>query len=307
MRAAAAHLLYHLDAAGRRKGHLPFADDDTRRWLEYRPRPRPGVCLADMDRAAYKAAQQLLATALSTHAYAQAVTVMAVEEVLDRAEGGHRERLATEYNVAVFGEPEADAFWGWRFEGHHISVTMTIKDGAVVPAPLFLGLNPATVSYRGHPVLRPLALEEELARALVTGLAPVERDRAVIAHVAPADIFSGTRPRASALEPAGLAVGALDTAGRARFDRLLDVYLDRLVPSLAEQESTRLRDAELSFAWAGGFEPGHGHYYRIQGPDLLIEYDNTQNGANHAHTVLRRPSSDFGDDVLAAHRLAAHE
>src|SRR5262249_13651681 len=120
MRAAATHLLYHLTDAGRRAGALPFGDDGARRWLEYRPRPRPGACLADLDRPAYKAAQQLLATALSTHAYAQAVTVMAFEEVLDRAEGGRRERFATEYNVAVFGEPRPDALWGWRFEGHHI-------------------------------------------------------------------------------------------------------------------------------------------------------------------------------------------
>ena len=105
--------------------------------------------------------------------------------------------------------------------------------------------------------------------------------------------------------PLGVPAGRLDTAARALLDRLLAVYLDRLVPQLAQTEYARLRDGDLYFAWAGPAEPGHGHYYRIQGPDLLVEYDNTQNGANHAHTVLRRPLSDFGDDVLAAHH--AHE
>jgi uncharacterized protein DUF3500 len=302
MRTAATALLSHLDDESRARGQLDFADDAARRWIEYRPRPRPGVCLAELDPPGHKAAQRLLATALSTHAYAQAVTVMAVEEVLDRAEGGHRGRFMNDYRVTVFGEPSDDARWGWRYEGHHLSVSMTVAGGEVTPAPLFVGLNPATVSYQGHPVLRPFALEEELGRALVTGLSRTERDRAVVADEAPRDILSATRPRVEArTEPMGVPAGALDTAGRALLDRLLGVYLDRLVPSLAAQEAARLRDAQLHFAWAGATEPGHGHYYRIQGPDLLIEYDNTQNGANHPHTVLRRPLTDFGDDVLAAH------
>jgi hypothetical protein len=206
--------------------------------------------------------------------------------------------------VAVFGDPVRDGRWGWRYEGHHLSVTMTLDGEQVSPAPLFVGLNPATVAYEGHPVLRPLALEEEVARALVTGIGAAQRSRAVLADEAPADILTTQRPRVAPIEPMGVPVAALDTVSRNRFDRLLAVYLDRLVPDLARIEHERLRDAGLSFAWAGSTEPGHGHYYRIQGPDLLIEYDNTQNGANHAHTVLRRPRSDFGDDVLAAHLSA---
>ncbi len=306
MRAAATVLLSRLDGAARARGQLPFTDDASRRWLEYRPQPRPGVCLADLDRAGHKAAQVLLATALSTHAYAQAVSVMATEEVLDRAEGRRRGRYLGDYWVTVFGEPGDDR-WGWRYEGHHLSVSMTVVDGEVSPAPVFVGINPATVAYRGNAVVRPLALEEDLGRALVTGLPGPLRGRAVIDDAAPADIVSGTRARApERLEPTGLPGGALDTAGRDLLDRLVRVYLDRLLPDLAEREAARLRGAELYLAWAGPTEPGHGHghYYRIQGPDLLIEYDNTQNGANHAHTVLRRPRSDFGDDVLAAHYAA---
>jgi uncharacterized protein DUF3500 len=304
MRAAAVHLLYHLGDK-RSGGQLPFTDETARRWIEYRPRPRPGVCLADLDPASHKAALQLLATALSTHAFAQAVTVMAVEEVLDRAEGGHRGRHMNDYWVAVFGEPVTDGRWGWRFEGHHLSVTMTLAGDAVSPAPLFLGLNPATTRYRGEPVLRPLALEEELARALLVGMGKAERDAAVVADTAPTDILSGTRPRVpERTEPLGVPVGRLDTASRALFDRLLGGYLDRLVPELAGLEFARLEGEDLYFAWAGSPEPGQGHYYRVQGPDLLVEYDNTQNGANHAHTVLRKPLTDFGDDILAAHYAA---
>jgi len=160
--------------------------------------------------------------------------------VLDRREGWRRGRHSNDYWVCVFGQPAGDAPWSWRFEGHHLSVTMTVAGEQVSPAPVFFGANPACVSYAGRPVSRPLAPEEDLARVLLDAMTPAERVLAVVAGQAPGDIRSGTSPR-----------------------------------------------------------------YRVQGDDLLIEYDTTDDG-NHAHTVLRRPRSDFGDDVLAEHYRRAH-
>jgi hypothetical protein len=278
-----------------------------RRWIEYRPRPRPGISLGDLSGPARKAAHRLLATALSPHAYAQAMTIVALEEVLDRAEGWARGRHSDDYWVVVFGDPGADGPWGWRFEGHHVSVAMTLDGDEVYPTPVFLGANPATVGYAGHPVLRPLALEEELARALLHAMGPDGRALAVTADRARADIASAQQPRVDApLTPPGVPAHRLPLAAAGLLDRLVAVYLDRLPPTLAGREAARLDRRELHFAWEGPVAAGHGHYYRIQGPDLLIEYDNTQNDANHAHTVLRRPDSDFGGDVLAAHRAEAH-
>jgi hypothetical protein len=303
MRQHAASLLRGLDAERSTEASRPFADEGARRWIEYRPEPRPGVSLADLDGAGRKAAHRLLGSALSTHAFAQAATVMALEEVLDRVEGGRRGRHSDDYRVTVFGDPEPDGRWGWRFEGHHISVSVTLDGELVSAGPVFLGANPAATSYAGRPVLRPLAPEEDLARALLDALGPRERGLAVVADTAPADILSATGPQApDRIEPLGVPATALGATARALLDQLLAVYLDRLRPELAAAEAARLRTADLHFAWAGGLRPGSGHYYRIQGPDLLVEYDNTQNGANHAHTVLRRPHSDFGDDVLARHR-----
>jgi hypothetical protein len=301
MRHVATDLLAHAGDDARR----PFADDGARRWIEYRPRPRPGASLADLDPAGRKAAHRLLASALSTPAFAQACAVMALEEVLDRAEGGGRDRCSDDYQVVVFGEPRADSPWGWRFEGHHLSVSVTVAGDRVSASPVFLGANPASTSYAGRPVLRPLAPEEDLGRALLDALGPRERDQAVVSGTAPDDIISYTHAGApDKTEPLGVPAGRLGATARALLDHLLGLYLDRLRPELAGAEAARLRTAELHFAWAGGLHPGSGHYYRIQGPDLLVEYDNTQNGANHAHTVLRRPHSDFGDDVLATHLAA---
>src|SRR6266540_7207318 len=290
MATAATELLRGLDDEPLAATRYPFDDEAVRRWIEYRPRERPGASLAELDGRSRKAAHRLLATGLSPHAYAQAMTIMALEEVLDRAEGWQEGRHSDDYRVVVFGDPALDDRWGWRFEGHHVSVTMTIVDDRVYPTPVFLGANPATVSYAGRPVLRPLAPEEDLARALLDAMGPAGRDRAVISGTAPDDIISYTHPRApERAEPLGVPAGSLGPTARALLDHLLGLYLDRLRPELAAAEAARLRPAELHFAWAGPRHPGAGHYYRIQGPDLLIEYDNTQNGAKHAHTVLRRP------------------
>ncbi|MFK3985178.1 DUF3500 domain-containing protein [Micromonospora sp. NPDC050397] len=305
MRTAATNLIGALPTPVRDLAVRPFEAEADRRWIEYRPRPRPGVCLADLDRTARKAAHRLLATALSPHAYAQAMTVVALEEVLDRQEGWRRGRDSADYWVTVFGDPERDDRWSWRFEGHHLSVSMTIRDGEVFPTPLFLGANPARVDYAGRAVSRPLAPEEDLGRALLDAIGPAGRAAAIVSDEAPDDIRSGTSPLAEArIEPLGLDATTLGPSARAALDHLVALYLDRLPAELAAREASRVHGGDLHFAWQGPTGPGQRHYYRIQGDDLLIEYDNTSDDGNHAHTVLRRPHSDFGDDVLAAHRAA---
>jgi hypothetical protein len=306
MRAAGSALLAALDPPAYALATRPFSDDAARRWIEYRPRPRPGACIADLDRAGRKAAHRLLATGLSRHAYAQAMTIIALEEVLDRDEGWRRGRHSGDYWVAVFGDPDRDDRWSWRFEGHHLSVTMTIRDDDVSPAPIFLGANPARVGHAGRLVCGPLTPEEDLGRALLAALGPTGRSAAIVADEAPGDIHSATRPRATRLEPLGLPAGGLAPDARDLLDQLVARYLDRLPGPVAAAESARVSAGELHFAWAGPTEPGTRHYYRVQGDDLLIEYDNTSADGNHAHTVLRRPHSDFGDDVLAAHRAEPH-
>jgi Protein of unknown function (DUF3500) len=302
MRAAATAFLDGLDERQRALAALRFGDDEARRWIEYRPHPRPGACLADFDTATRKAAHRLLATGLSPHAYAQAMAVVALEEVLDRREGWARGRHSNDYWVAVFGDPAGDGPWSWRFEGHHVSVTMTVHGDDVSPAPVFLGANPARVDYAGRPVVRPLAPEEDLARELLDAMGPAGRGQAIVSESAPADIRTSVRPRAQVpIEPLGIAGARLDPAARAMLDQLVALYLSRLPTELAAREADRLDVRELHFAWEGPTRPGQRHYYRVQGPDLLVEYDNTTDDGNHAHTVLRRPASDFGDDILSRH------
>jgi hypothetical protein len=306
MRSAAMALLGALDEEQRRLAGRPFTDQAARRWLEYRPEHRPGACIADLSVAGRKGAHRLLATGLSEHAYAQAMSIVALEEVLDRREDWQRGRHSGDYWVNVFGDPAGDQPWSWRFEGHHLSVTMTVAQDEVSPAPVFLGANPACVSYAGHPVSRPLAPEEDLVRALLDAMGATGRSAAVVASQAPDDIHTSINPRAQeGIEPLGVPAARLGSSARALLAQLVALYLDRLPAELAAREAARVADAELHFAWEGPLTPGARHYYRVQGDDLLIEYDTTDDG-NHAHTVLRRPRGDFGGDMLAAHYQQAH-
>jgi hypothetical protein len=301
MKQAAKHLLAALDDDQLALAALPFSDDAARRWVEYRPHPRPGASLSSFGEPARKAAHRLLATGLSEHAYAQTMAIMALEEVLDRREGWRRGRHSNDYWVAVFGDPARDDRWSWRFEGHHVSVTMTVVDGEVWPAPVFLGANPHRVNYRDRTVLAPLSLEEEMGLALLAAMGPAGRAEAIVADEAPYDVRSGTAATSSVIEPLGVHSGRMGAEARALLDDLLRLYLDRLPAAIAIDPGP-----QLHFAWEGPPLPGRRHYYRIQGDDLLIEYDNTTEDGNHAHTVLRRPGSDFGDDVLARHRRQPH-
>ena len=170
MRSLANVLIKALPGEQRELAARLFTDDVARRWIEYRPLPRPGARLADMSLEARKAAHQLLATGLSEHTFAQAMGIIALEEVLDLRERGQRGRHGGNYWVSVYGDPAGGDPWSWRFEGHHLSVTMTVAGDEVSPAPVFLGANPACVAYHGRAVSRPLAPEEDMAREVLSAL-----------------------------------------------------------------------------------------------------------------------------------------
>ncbi|MGW6447955.1 DUF3500 domain-containing protein [Lentzea sp. NPDC055074] len=275
-------------------------DDDLRHRWAYTPGTRPGLALGELRRDQRKAVHGMLATVLSPHAYAQAAAVMALEDVLDHREGGHRDRHSGDFSTVLFGTPGDDP-WGWRVEGHHLSVNVVVANGRVSATPFFLGANPARVTYRGRVVGQPLRLEEELARELLDRMGPTARRLAVVADTAPHDIRTGNAPRISPSEPVGVTPAQL---GKPAAELLVDIvrlYLDRLSYELADEEFAQIDQEHLHFSWEGSLRRGEGHYYRVQGPELLIEYDNTANEANHVHTVWRRHSGDFGDDLIAAH------
>jgi hypothetical protein len=284
---------------------LPFDQSERRTWA-YWPTARRGVPMSDLDRAQTKALFLLLVVILGEASFAQATAIMALEEVLDRVEG-HRDdrRHIGDYWLSVFGTPGTDP-WGVRFEGHHVSVHVTVAGGEVRMTPLFLGANPAVVRTGPggrHVVSAPLQAEEALGFELLAALTVEQRSSAIVADRAPADILTTNRPRLAggAPEPTGVPLNALTGDARTVAGELVELYRGRFGDRAEAPDPTGVH-----FAWAGADRPGRGHYYRLSGPRLLVELDNTQNNANHVHTVVRDPVGDFGDDILAAHHARHH-
>jgi hypothetical protein len=312
---AAADFLASLASDQKAKATFSFGEGGERVEWHYTPVHRGGLPLFEMDRRQQRLAHQLVATGLSRSGYVSASVIMGLEMALDALEGWRlngRGRDPALYYVSVFGHPDAQAVWGWRFEGHHISLNYTIAGGRIVsPTPTFFGANPAEAPLSGVGVLRPLSGVEDLARELVTSLQDEPRRQAVVSATAPADILTSNRPRASqVLEPKGLPGTQMDASQQEILAALIGEYIHRMPDEIAEVETARLVGKgvqDLYFAWAGGIERGEGHYYRIQGPRFLVEYDNTQNDANHIHSVWRDPADDFGALLLARHYAQDHK
>ncbi len=313
MAEAAGNLLASLDAAGRQKAVLDFADRAERENWHYVPRERAGLPLKEMDEHQRVLAHALVATGVSASGYEKVSTIISLESILAELEGAGRrfERDPERYYVSIFGEPGGDAPWGWRFEGHHVSLNHTIVEGRMLGStPLFFGSNPAEVRHGAQTGLRALREEEDLGRQLLRELDGAQKAVAVVSAEAPGDILTTNAPHVrDEIAPKGLGRADMSAAQGQVLDALIEVYVQRLPEAVAEAEWTRLKAADLPaahFAWAGAEERGGPHYYRVQGPSFLAEYDNTQNDANHIHAVWRDLHNDFGEDLLRRHYRQSH-
>jgi hypothetical protein len=308
MREAAVRLLATLPEGARAKARRPFEDRDRVDW-HYTPRSRNGVALKELDAKGREAVHALLREALSAPGYRRVVNIIELELVLREIETFGLMRDPERYHLTVYGTPDASARWGWRFEGHHLSLNFTLAgDRLVADAPSFLGANPATVAGGPRKGLRALAAEEDEARALLGMLSEAQRREAVFDTRTYGDIVTTNAERVSPLEPVGIAASRLDERQRAQLLRVVEAYAGAFEPGLARARMERVRAGgieDIRFGWAGATQPGRPHYYRIQGPRFLIEYDASQNGGNHIHTVWRDFDGDFGRDLLREHHSLA--
>lgn len=312
MTKAAAAFLQSLQPEQQVAAHASFDAEDRRSWT-YLPGPRPGVALRDLDSHQRELAMVLLDSGLSAQGAESARAVMALEAVLrgleeQQGSSGSDRRHPQHYWFRVLGEPGSREPWVWKVGGHHLNVHMTIVGDRVAGAPQFFGANPATVpSGHHHAGLRTLPQEEDLARDFLATLTPTQRDIAVTSVAAPGDIQTRRDPVVDRNTVShGLYARDLRADQRDRLTKLIRLYLDRVIPEIADVAWQDIADAgidNVSFQWAGSTEvkPGHGHYYAVLGPTFLLEYDNVQNTANHIHTVWRDLRNDWGEDLLAAH------
>ena len=313
MAEAAKVWLGRLGKEQRAKATFPFETAERLNW-NFIPMTRQGLSRGEMDGAALEAADALMSTGLSTNAYERARQIIDHELILGEIEarsgGSGFHRRPELYFHTVFGEP-GEGPWGWRVDGHHLSLNFTIVDGEVAGStPCFLGANPAEVFHGPHKGLRIMRQEEDLARELFVSLDSDLRSIATIYPVAPSEIIMRASDRVTIGSPAGVAAGALPADSRDRLMALVKLYVDRHEGGLAASSMREIEAAgveDIHFGWAGGDRRREPHYYRIHGPRFFVEYDNTQDNANHVHSVWRDIDSDFGYDALGAHYEAAHQ
>lgn len=288
-------------------------EDAERKNFHFIPRERKGLPLGRMTPTQRHLAHALLATGLSQRGFVQAVSIMSLEEILLHIEQGKGPKRDPElYFFSIFGTPGPTGTWGWRVEGHHLTLNFTMVNGrGIAGTPAFLGSNPGEVREGPRKGLRVLADVEDAGFKLIGMLDEAQRKTAVVDAKAPEEIKSGALPRAEPLEPKGIAVAELKPEQSAALRELVRLYACRLRDEVARQDMARIEEAgweRVHFAWAGATEPGGGpHYYRIQGPTFLIEFDNIQNNANHPHTAWRDLAGDFGEDLLRRHYDKEHK
>jgi Protein of unknown function (DUF3500) len=319
MSTAAARFLDSLTPEQRHQASFGFAADERLRWhfIPTEMFPRKGLPVRDMTPAQRTLARDLLRASLSQRGYMTATQIMDLENVLGAIEAVQRrqgtsaeaaramERDPEKYFFSVFGTPSPKDTWGWRVEGHHVSLHFNVINGTLVAAaPTFFGSNPAEVRDGPKKGLRILGSEEDAARALLESLDAAQRDKAVFKKDAPGDILTMATVKIDPLAPDGIAAAALTAAQRELLRKLIAVYAGYMTADVAAARLERMKRAgedRIVFAWAGPMERGQKHYYRVQGPTFLIEYDNTQNDGNHIHSVWRDFNGDFGQDLLREH------
>ena len=312
MTAAANAFLGGISDAQKAKASFDWRSEERLNW-HFIPRERKGLPIKEMDEKQRGLAKALLATGLSKSGNEKALTIMTLESVLKELEGptGKMVRDPELYYFSIFGKPGAGETWGWRLEGHHLSLNYTIVGGkTVLGVPAFFGSNPGEVVSGPKKGTRVLGQDEDMARELVKSLTPEQQKAAVFSAEAPKDILAVPSKKVAVLEPLGLPASKMTDPQAAQLMKLIKEYANRLRGELAAVDIERAEKAgkdKLHFAWAGGLDRHMGHYYRVQGPGFLIEYDNTQNGANHVHSVWHDLDNNFAEDALRKHVSEDHK
>lgn len=292
----------------RGKGSYAFDDEERLNW-HFIPRNRNGVPIKSMNEAQRAAVATLLQTFFSAKGYRKSEAVRGLESVLAEIEvNGRFDRDPELYYLTVFGTPGMDSDWALRYEGHHQAFNWTFVRGlGIASSPQFFGSNPAEVRTGAKRGTRVLNAEEDLARDLVTSLDASQAAIAILQMDVPRDIFTAAEVEVAALENSGISFADLNSSQKQKLISLIEELTSTQPAAIAEERMATIRADGMDgikFAWIGGTKRGDAHYYRAQGPGFLIEYDNTQNSANHIHLVWRDFDGDFGRDLIRMHYQA---
>jgi len=310
MSEAANRFLASLTPEQRAQATFQFDDAERVNW-HFIPKERKGLPLLDMASHQKQLATALLSAGLSQQGFMKAVTIMSLDDVLKIMEKDNGQRRNPEkYYFSIFGTPSDQGTWGYRVEGHHLSQNYTVLNGRVLDAPSFFGSNPAEVKQGPRAGLRTLFQEDDMGLAMIAVLDAEQKKAAIVDQTAYKDIITfNNRTAALSGQPSGLLASKMNAKQFDALMALMEVYARNVPDQLAEAREEQIKQAakNIYFAWAGGINKGDPHYYRVQAASFLIEFDMTQDNANHIHSVWRDAKNDFGDDVLKAHYQDSHQ
>jgi len=297
--------LQTLSASQRESASYEFDDEERLNW-HFIPRDRNGIVLKELNAEQLSSATNLLRSLFSAKGFEKTENIRGLESVLAEIEvNGMFVRDPDIYYITVFGTPSMEASWAVRYEGHHLAFNWTFVGGSgIASSPQFFGTNPAEVRQGAKTGTRVLAAEEDIARSLVKSLSRSQSSRAILDGEAPRDIFTSASKKVEALDDLGVSYSALNSDQQLTLLSLIEEVASAQAEAVAAERMRVVKEEGLDnikFAWIGSTERGDAHYYRIQGPGFLIEYDNTQNNANHVHLVWRDFEGDFGRDLIRLH------
>lgn len=265
---------------------------------------RQGIAIKDLEPPQKEKAYYLLRAFLSKEGYDKTKIIMELESVLRELQPNNAGRIAENYWIAIYGTPKKDSVWGWKFSGHHVALNFTVIKDKIAFAPFFFGANPATVSDGPQKGLQVMKAEEGLGFELINMLTQEQKQKAIFQLKPFNYIVTSVSPAVTPLIPAGILANDMTHEQKTVLNKLIAAYLSSMPPAIANARMKRIITEDmdsLRFGWAGGTVRGKPHYYRVQGKTFLIEFDNTQNNANHIHSVWRDFNGDYGLDLLKEH------
>jgi hypothetical protein len=265
---------------------------------------RTGLAIKDMENSQKEKVYSLLQAFLSKEGYDRTKNIMDFEYLLKELQPDNPNRIPENYFISIYGTPAIESVWGFKFTGHHITLNFTIVKDKLSFAPVLFGVYPANVQDGPKKGTRLLKEEEDLGFELVNSLDQSQKEKALIQLEAFSDILTTNAMQVGPLKPDGILARDMTTAQKVLLNKLIVTYLLPMPPLIAQNRMKKITAEDIDairFAWAGGTQPGKAHYYRVQGKSFLIEFDNTQNNANHIHEVWRDFNGDFGEDLLREH------
>jgi len=305
---------------------LTFADSMRTKWTNFPLglAPRPGLRFGDFSEKSKVKFHRLLTTMFSSQGYLKTFAILQLDDILHEIfEIGFERGEVNEntikmvrglnwdygnYFFAIWGNPAEDEIWGLKFEGHHLSINLSVAGDSYSMTPLFVGSDPGEVEVTQYAGLRPLSKEEDYGFWLVNLLTEDQKSKAILSRKVPGDILTAPGTEERLTEYWGIKASELDSKQEKILHYIIEEYVGNLEHMKAETYLARLHETpkdQIYFAWIGGLEPRTAHYYLIHTPDFIIEYDNVgfMNNGNHIHAIFREKANDFGEDILKKHRM----